>query len=217
MNDQSSGTLRGRWTDTGGRGPLLLLVVLAAFIPLQMLLGSLSLSFLIEPTPEAQYRDQVGQDQALVAVIALGLLAFGGLGVWEVSKRSAAGAAAVAVVAIAVGLGVSAYGHAQAEHALNPFAPELEAIEAYVPPSGARLSGTDQRPSSAPMVTRYWHVTGTVEEVCPVAEAAYREWVGPGEDVAKPFSCYLKSDRGGEYTEPRCRPPRTIRVSCWWP
>jgi len=133
VNDQRSGSLRDRWADTGGRGPLLLLIVLAAVIPLQMLLGSLSLSFLIEPTPEARYRDDVGQDQALVAVIALGLLAFGGLGVWEVSKRSAAGAAAVAVVAIAVGIGVSAYGHAQAKHALNPFGPEL-----------ARLSGSGE-------------------------------------------------------------------------
>ena len=107
-------------TGRNARGPLLVLVVLAALFPVQALLSSLSLSFVFEPTAEARYREDVGHSLALFAAAALVLMAFGSLGVWELSKASALRAAAAAAVTIAIGLGVTGVGRVQAELALHP-------------------------------------------------------------------------------------------------
>jgi hypothetical protein len=170
-------------------------------LPLQLLLRSFSLSFFFEPTSEALYREGVGNELGMMAGIALALMAFGAIGVWEFSKHSAARATAVAVVAITLGLGVTAIGHVQAKGALSPFGAELEAIDEFVPPPGARVVITNKLASTTPEVTRIWEVAGTKDEVCEPSEAAFRLWVGPGEEVEKPLSCFLTSHRDGDYTE----------------
>lgn len=182
------------------RGPLLVLVGLAALVPVRALLSSLSLSFAIEPTAEARYREDVGHGLAVMAGIALLLMAFGATGVWGLSKESPQRAAVAAAITIAIGLGVTGLGHVQADQALNPFDSELSALDTFTPPPGARLSSTAKTASDTPSVTRHWRVQGSLLEICAQAERAYREWIRPQTEVRMPFPCLLEAYRGEDFT-----------------
>ena len=192
--------LRQGLTGHDYRSPLLVLVGLAALVPIRALLSGLSLSFVFVPTAEARYREDVGQGLAVMAGVALLLMVFGAAGIWQLSKESAQRAAVATAVTIAIGMGVTGLGHVQAEQALNPFDSELSALDTFTPPLGARVSSTAKTASETPSVTRHWRVQGSLQDVCSQAERSYREWIGPAAEVRTPFPCLLEAYRGEDFT-----------------
>lgn len=176
----------------------MVLVVLLALIPLRMLLHGLELKVSFENTAEALYRDDVGGELAFESAIAVVAMAVGSLVIWRMPSRSLADVVAASAVTIALGLGITAVAHLKAADALNPFGPETSALDAFTPPSGARLSSDAKLASDAPTVTRSWLVPGPMDAVCRQAEDAFRVWIGPSADVRRPFPCYLEASRGEE-------------------
>jgi hypothetical protein len=198
--------------DSRTNRPCSVVVLLAALVPLRLVVGGLWLGFVVEPAADAQYRASVGQQQTVIASVALAVMGVGLVALWRSLPETILHAAALTSITVVLGLGISAFAHVQAQRDLNLFEPQLDAISSFVPPAGARLSSTIKVPSDPPSATRYWLMPGAVDEVCRDADASFREWIPLHGNVLErrrpSVSCFLQAMRGDQLAELTIVPSR---------
>lgn len=172
----------------------------ASLFPAGALLGALSLSVYFEPTDEALYAARVGHSLRAPAVTAMVVLIAAAIGIKWVAPSPSPILTVGVTVTIATMLGLTGLAWIAADRALNPFAPELRAVAAFIPPPGAEYEYDTRRASDHPEIIRSWRMPGSEEEVCGRALESFEAWADPNTVTRflppNSDTCYYEGRRG---------------------
>ncbi len=179
--------------------------LLAALLPAWAALRGIYLSIYFVPTDTALHAAKAGHGLLAAGAIAALLLLAVAVGLRWIAPEPEKVLTAGVAVAVSVVLGFTALAWVHADRALHNYGPELRAIDAFLPPAGARAGHDVRWASNHPEVQRSWRVPAPAENLCRSAVERFEAWADPGS-VMKTFpgnqsSCSHRGRRGPDNVE----------------
>ena len=181
------------------------LAFLAALFPAWSVLRGLYLSLYFERTDTALHAARTGKGLVIAGALAGVVLLAVAVGLRWIELPSSEVLTGGVAVTVSIVLGLTGLAWVHADRALHNYGPELRAVAAFVPPSGATEPHDVRRASANPEVKRSWRVPTPLDDLCRRSVERFEAWADPGS-VAKVLpkassSCSHRGRRGPDQVE----------------